>query len=500
MTGLKRKSNMAKSLSFRNIIDYLSSDKFKAILKWIVFGSLLVYMLVTLSSYAAWFPGSTRFFAYNTTVGFIIRMLASLLVFGAGILTWIAYRDKVEIKWFIVFCILILMSVVGLIYTPTRYTTLYRTTKLYDFMVVVDSAVSVKSVVTMTLSFIMDVAFGYCLLFIFPHSLKQSYLFLIIFSVFVLLMDYSCFYSFIKERAYYVKFFKGDWQYNADTIGSIFGNKQQWGLFLAVSIPVIVVSLYLFICSNATKILKVVFSLFCFVSFVMICICTMAAFSKTAILSVAAFGVCFLIGLIFACFKKKKTIWISIFLILVSSVVFTYVILVMNIESLRDSPIGAFVYKIVDTLIKRGEVGAESRFDLIKGLFQNFSGVNLMFGFNKGVFDAYVRALLPELEVNIHSGFAIMFGRTGIFGFLLSLILFAFLIVLFVKNYRNNTLFMFILFATLASYLVMNVGESEILIFSCSGDVFLYNIILCMLPLIYVGKSTEAKITELKYA
>lgn len=468
-----------KIISF---FDIFETEKSKKIIKWIVVAALFIYLITSISAYAQWFPGSTKYFAYNTTSGLIIRVVTSTLFLFACLLVFISYKKDINYKWLIVFLVLLFVILLCMLYTPTYYEVLYRTVKLYDFMAQYQTSVSLKTVVEMYFSFAIDILFGYCFVFVLPHAFNKRTTLLFIFIPFLLAMLYSIGWSFIHEKEYYIKFLKGDWQYNAVTIGSIFGNKQQWGIFLAPTVSVAIVSCC-FICkSNLKKTFKYIFSILFILISLLALFCTIAAFCKTAILTNIIFIAVSYIGIIFWLFinKKKKVLgFISIGLLVLF---ITGYLIFMNVDSLHASGFGATLYKIITTFFQQSETGAESRIEIMMGTLQNFPATNIFFGFSKGVLDCFVRTTVPYMNNGLHTGLAIYFGRTGIVGFAIYLILLGFILLSLFKLIKKNILYGSVLFAIFISSFVLNLGELEILVISSSITVLMLNLVVVSLP------------------
>lgn len=465
------------------LFNYCETEKFRKILRWIVVGSLFIYFITSISAYAQWFSGSTHYFVYNSTSGLVIRIFTSILFIGSCLLVFVSYKRSMNIKWLCVFLFLLVFILICMVYTPTSYYVLYRTTKLYDFMAMYESTISLKTLVTMYFSFAVDVIFAYCFIFILPKIFAEHSLLLFILIPFLLIMFYSMIYSLLKETTYYVRFIKGDWEYSADTIGSIFGNKQQWGIFLAPVLPVSIVSYFIVKKTKFKTVIKMFFYIFCAISFFLAAFCSLAIFCKTAIISNMLFLIFGYIGLILWFFINKKKKIIPIILITLIIIVIISLILIMNISSLHQSGIGKTIFNIFDSLIKIGEIGAESRLEILIVTLQNFPMTNIFFGFSKGVLDSFVRTTVPYMNNGLHTGMGIYFGRTGIIGLTIYVILFGLVIWSMIKIMKKDWLYGFVILGTLVSSFILNLGELEILIVSSSATVYILNLVAVTLPI-----------------
>ena len=480
---MKASSNFISNKSWLRKVNYFVCDtKKEKIWNRGLFISLMVYFILTISSYAEWFPGSTRYFSFNTTLGIVIRGLASILVLIFCLLCYIAYRKYINHKWIGIFLFMIITSFVMIFLTQTEYETLYRTVKLYYFMAVYKTGVSFQSNFIMFVSFAFDIVFGYCFLFIVPKAIKNYWYYIILISLFLLIMFYSCCYSFVKEKDYYLYFLHGDWSYQAVSIGSIFGNKQQWGVFLAPAFVCAFFNIYLILKVKLYKWIKsivcigLLFCAFCYF------FCGLVAFCKTAIVADGVFVGVVIVGLIVFLFYKRKMVYgFLTATVIIAGVV--YLILIMVIPSLHQTGFSKKIFDILNTLIIRGQTGGESRFELLRAIMQNFPSVNLMFGIPKGTLDAYTRSLIPEMVNGLHSGIVIYFGRTGIIGSVIYIVLFISLMINYFSLFKKKPFCVFLFLAAFGSSLILNLAELEILIMSSSATVFMYNIICVVLPM-----------------
>ena len=458
-------------------VSNLRNDRFKKKLSIAIFACILVYLSINLLAYVNFLPQFTKYFAYNTTSGTIIRIITSIIFLMPCFVGGIIYLDDSGKRWIVIFTIFILLISINIFFMPTSFVTLYKTSQLYYFMAELDIVVSTKKILIMHASFIVDILFGYAFFFVLPKLLSKKYLFIIL-SIFNLIILISCFYSMIIEKDYYVWFLSGNWSYTSDTIGSFFGNKQQWGLFLISAIPSIAISFYLLAKRKINFIIKIGISFIYSISALLIMFCGTVAFCKTAIVCNIVFVVTLIIGFSIHMLRNKKTIALSflIFSIFIGSII--YVVCVMNLPSLQTSKIGKMIYNTISTLFVRGEGSILVRLELMYFVFQNFPSANLMFGITKGLVDPFVRSLIPELVVGLHTGYAIYFGRTGIIGFVIFVILNIYLFRGVGILVKRKPFLATILIASYLSSVVLSLSESEILIFSSSMNGFVFNLLL----------------------
>ena len=462
---------------FGNVSSQLKTPKVRKALGILALASLVIYLLIGISSYAQWFKGSTAIFVYSSTSGMIFRVLSSGLVLGVSLLIFISYFDQINKKWLLVFLAIIFFSMLSTIYTTTSYLTLYRTTRLYNFMAEYYVSVSTKEILKMQISFLIDIAFGFCFLFVLPKVIKKKHI-IIIFTLFLLIIFYSCIYSLVKEKAYYLKFLSGDWSYRNDTVGSIFGNKQQWGIFLISAFPICFINIYLVVKEDFKKIFKILFILFSAIVAFMVFALGGMSFCKTEIISSVLFVFAFAVGLVITCLiskKYRKKGFILLGALVALTICLTIVIIkVPQAKQIFDN--------IINTFDTYSEESIGVRFTLVFGVFKNFPTTNLIFGMPKAIADPFVRSLMPEIKNGLHTGIAIYFVRTGIFGLVIFILLCIVLIKKYIKLHDQHPLLSIILISTFAVSIILNLSEADILIFSSSMVGYMLNIALVTLP------------------
>ena len=455
----------------------LRNDRFKKKISIAIFICILFYLFINLLAYVNFLPQLTKYFAYNTTSGTIIRIITSIIFLIPCLVGGMVYLDSKGKRWIVVFALFVFLISINIFFMPSSFVTMYKTTQLYDFMAELDIVVSIQKILLMHASFVVDILFGYAFFFILPKLLTKKELFIIL-NLFNSLILISCFYSMFKEKDYYLRFLSGKWSYTSETIGSFFGNKQQWGLFLIPAIPSIAISFYLVFKSRKNYITRIAISFIYILSALIIMFCGTVAFCKTAIVCNLVFIIILLIGFSIHMLKNKKTMIFSLIIFGFFIAVVAYVICVMTMPSLQGSKIGKIIYDTFNTLFVKGEGTITIRLELVYSIFQNFPSANLMFGITKGLVDPFVRSIIPELVVGLHTGYAIYFGRTGVVGFLIFVILNIFLFRgMHILNKRKP--FLAIIFiASYFSSIGLSLSESEILIFSSSMNGFIFNLIL----------------------
>lgn len=478
----------------KRLIDYLDTDRFKKILNILTIFVMFLYLFISLSAYAQWFPGSRRIFAYSTTSGLVIRVLLAIIFLFCTFLNFVSCRKEINKIWLIPFLIIILFGIVFTFFTPTEYRSLYRTTALYNFMGEMINSVSDMTLLKMSLSFIVDILFGFSFMFILPKSLKNKKFYLYFALAFMLVIFYSCVYSLIKERDYYKNFISGNWEYNPVTIQSIFTDKQSWGIFLAACVPTSVLSIYLAIkIYSKQKFLSFLIIAFSVVTFLLSLSCSIVCFCKTAIVANILVVIVLLLGIGLYFLIKRKNFFIGVLFLGILVIFLLIPTLFSSVPALQGTKIGSLILKIFNTLVDRGETGFGSRMTILFSFLEKFPSTNLMFGFNKGVLEAYEYSVTPEIINSLHTGIAIFFGRTGLIGLLIYCILIGLIVKSICKITKENLFYGFIFISLFCSSTILNFAELEILVTSSSATVFVYNVLFVVLCLREANELKEEK-------
>ena len=448
----------------------------------ICFYAFVAYMLETICSYAEFFPRSTKIFVYSSTTGLILRMAASFFLIASSFFVFASNYNRIKKKWFLIVAIMVFFEFLSLLFTPSTYDVLFKTGQTYPFMAHRHISVSVFDSVVFSLSQSVDLVFGLLFMSILPLVLNKRRM-IIVLNIFIFVVFYSIVLSFFREKSYYIYFLKGNWKYSNDSIGSIFGNKQQWGIFLVSGFCASIYIMHFLLKEKPFKRAILIFLIMFYSLFLFGCIfCSTVAFCKTAIVCYLIFIILFIIFIIFRLIKNRKTRVLGVAVALLFVVCFTLIILVNHVEALRTNLIGRLIYNIFRTLEDKSEQSISVRLSVVYCLLEKFPSINLMFGFPKGILDAYVRTISPELLIGLHTGIASYFGRTGVFGFVIYGILIFKLIKLYINAAQFSKSLTFLYFGIFAVSIVMNLSESEILIFSSSINGLILNLLLVTDP------------------
>ena len=97
-----------------SFLDKCKSEKGKRIITFIGPFVLLVYLLIGISAYINWFPGSAKFFYASSTSGIIFRIFSTILIVAYSLIVLYINDQKIKIKWVIVFGLLLVMCLVSI--------------------------------------------------------------------------------------------------------------------------------------------------------------------------------------------------------------------------------------------------------------------------------------------------------------------------------------------------------------------------------------------------
>ena len=258
----------------------------------------------------------------------------------------------------------------------------------------------------------------------------------------------------------------------------MFGDKQEFGAFLAVGFACSIFSLYLL---DFKKVSTSIFKVISIVSLPIFFAISLLSGCKTA--SLAEIFICLfcLIGLMVRWFKtSKKKFFISLSFVVLFFVVF---ILFVAVPSFHSSGMLQKAYNlVVNRLILKIFGGIDSRNFLSLAFFENVNASLLFFGLSKGAVQTYMQGIILDGQSSIHTGFTYFFSSYGLFGF----IVYLFLIFIVVKNIFKVTVVNisigFMLLGLFFATLIFNISECEILIVSSSTAIFVFNILVVSYP------------------
>lgn len=476
------------------IVDFIRnkiSDKAMAIMGVALLGT---YYFVGLLSYITVpIKPIYRVLTSSSAVAVILRAAMCALVCLFCILILIKYKQKVKWGWLVVFCFCLLMTLMSMLMSPLTYEYMYAES-LYKVVHTVYLNPGVPRTIVMYLSSVADFAFAFCIVFIMPTVIgdKKKLLFILLPIVVIGLLE--CCYSLAVEKENYIYLlnhpddpFGG---YNNE-IGATFGNKEDWGAFLTVSFVSAIASI--FFLKKSKKLIIVKIGLI--ISAIIMSVFAVLSLCKTSMLAIGLCVVALIVGGIVVMSKKSKLhFWISISL---AAMLVIFVAAFFATQGFGVTILNKVYKFLVNFIIGQTGNALDGRASLWLNYMQNVRGYNLFFGMGKSYVSIYTRMLNPESQSAIHNGFVYFFAAYGLIGFLL----FVCLLVLVIKNiislWRINNFYVFLFIGILLAGLSFVLAEAEVLIISSSAPVFIYNLLVVILPAgLLLKKKNEMEVAQ----
>lgn len=419
-----------------------------------------------------------RLFISSSVVSIVIRGFLTFLILLFSIIVVIKYKTKIKWIWVILFAFIIFMTFISILISPRIYEYMYSGA-LYHEINVVRLDPGIPRTVAMFLSSIADFVFAFCIFFIIPIVIKDKKKLLFLLLPIVLIGLLECCYSLIKEKDLYIYLFShpddpfGGYGHEA---GATFGNKEDWGAFLTEAFVSAVVA-FIIVSNNKKGIaIKVglIFSAIIFIIFAVLSLC------KTSILAIGLCSIFCFAAIIYKGYKKSITIGVVLSGI-VGCLLF-FVILVVSTNGFGVpilSKISNFLNKLV---ISRAENALNGRSSLWLNYMQNVRGYNLFFGMGKSYVTPYTSSLIKEGQAGIHNGFAYFFASYGLAGFVLLCALILIALTRIIRLFSFEKPLSIVILGVFAAGITFVLAEAEVLIVSTSNPVFIYNVLVIMLP------------------
>lgn len=493
-------------MSFLNIVierirTYFPKDKVN---KFSIIVILIYYYIGLLSYITVPIRPIYHFFTSGSSVAVVIRAAMTAMLILYSLLVVFVNEEKIQWKWAVVFVYILLFTLISTIISPQTYNYVYISSGNYGVIYWVQASTGFNRLFTMYLSSISDFALAFCFLFILPIVINNRKQMLILLFPIVLIGLAECGYSLIKEKEEYIKLINfTDPQFGGYNIviGASFGNKQDWGAFATVAFTCSIVSFFFFEGTHWRVILTKVFLI---IASIIIFGFTVASLCKTAIFSELLIYVSILLYFDYYLIKKRILITILIYNTFIV-VFFVAIILFYNVPSFHSTGILEKLYKVTyNFIIARVEGGAAGGRTIIwMRLIENFRTYNLFFGLSKGGVSTYSQIVSVEGQSSVHNGIAYFFASYGLFGFTVYMILFALVICRIIKLWKINSSYIFVLIGVFGAALIFSLVEAEVLIVSGSNPIFVFNVLLCVLPQGLILKNRidkEETSNEMQYA
>ena len=434
-----------------------------------------------------------RLFTSGSSVALIIRAVMTAIMCLYCLLVIIVNREhKIQWKWMIVFIYILLFTLLSAALSPQTYNYIYVSQGNYNVVYWVQASTGFNRLFTMYLSSISDFALAFCFLFILPIVFNNKKQLLILLLPIVFIGLFECCYSIIKEREEYIKLINMvDPQYGGYNIGigATFGNKEDWGAFATVAFVSTIGSIFCLDSKKKVNVLfKILLSLASFVIFVFSCM----SLCKTAIGAQVFCLIILLVYLFFVFYKKNKKLFIC-YCCLVTFLLLLIVVF-LSVQPLQSIGFLGKIYKIINAYIISPIFGgaASGRTEIWMRFVNKLRTYNMFFGLSKGGVSTYSQVVTIEGQSAIHNGFAYFFGSYGIFGFSIYVILLGLILYRIVKLRKTcNTSVVFLSLCAFVSAMVFSLAESEVLLISGSNPIYIFNILVCVLPQGLLLKNTK---------
>lgn len=440
---------------------------------------ILTCLALGLLAYINIVPGFASKFYVGTTLGTAVRALSFFILFIYSILCVISLRLKLNYKLVVVYIILMFMNFIMIFASPHQYETLFLSQyyRIGEYFV---TSVSYKNILISFMSSVVDFLWGFCFLWVLPLLFKNKKQILLVLLPFILIMLITCIYSFIFERKIFILVFTDPSQIGSATgLQSMFDTKQTFGVFLCPAFCCSLLSIKLVLGKDPLfRYEKLVLGIPLIISALIIFFVSIVSLCRTAIVANFIALFVFYIALTVHSFHLKKKI---IGIVLSSALVIFILIFVlfMTIDSLHSSGILNNLYKfLMQHIFNRIQTSSDSRLAILVAYLREIPLLNLFFGFSKGLSDIYIRSLAPILIYGLHSGFAIYLNNYGLISFFITYLFIISIVWKNLKNIKKDPFIAILIFGFFITVMFLNISESEILVFSSSTIVFMFNFLI----------------------
>ena len=452
---------------------------------------ICVYYFIGLMSYIT-VPIKPIYSLFVSTSLFavILRAVMCAIICLFSLIVLFKYNLKMPWKWFVLFCFILFMTLICILISPMVYEYMY-VENLYKVIDVIRLNPGIKQTAVSYLSSIADFAFAFCILFILPYMYqdKKKLLWLLLPIIGIAVLE--CFYSIIKERAAYIAFFKDPGNPNSGyalNIRATFVSKQDWGAFLGVAFASSLSCFFILGKNRIEKALKIVFLCLCFMFyfFVVCCLC------KTAILGIGLCFITLLIGLIVISYKKSFKL--GIILSCIFGCLFLGLIIAISFDGFGINILSKISTLVKSLLFNQSESAVEARSSIWLNYIENVRGYNMFFGFGKAYVSTYSASINHGGHTTIHNGLAYFFASYGLAGFMLLISLFGVVLFRIIKTRKINPFYPFMFIGLFLIALIFILAESEVLVVSSSTPIFVFNVLLVLLPqgMLFASRNKEA--------
>lgn len=452
---------------------------------------LCVYYFVGLLSYIAVpIKPISRVLASSSPLAIILRaFMCGLIVLYSAVII-IKYKPKIKWTWLIIFGFTLFMTLVCILLSPRSYDYSY-VSRMYNVIHVIRLECSNARTAVMFLSSIADFVFAFCIMFILPFVINDKKKLLILLLPIVAIGLLECGYSAIFEKDSYIYMFNHPDDpfggYN-NSVGATFGNKEDWGSFLIVAISSSIASFYFVKEFRKKTLIRIGLA----ISILIMSIFVLFSLCKTAILALALIMLTLFVGYTVMSFYKSFGKGIIFAAILFVAIIF--IILFLSTNGFGVPILGKIANYFNKLIIDRSESAIAGRSALWLNYMENVRGYNLFFGMGKNYVNNYTYVLAKEGQSSIHNGLVYFFASYGLIGFIVFVSLLFVALSNIIKTWTIDKQQVFLFLALFFGAFSFVLAEAEVLIISSSTPIFIFNVLVVMLPEALLEKRNKERL------
>ena len=143
------------------------------------------------------------------------------------------------------------------------------------------------------------------------------------------------------------------------------------------------------------------------------------------------------------------------------------------------SKVSTFVKSLV---FNQSERAIEGRASIWLNYVENVRGYNLYFGMGKAYINSYTASINYEGHTAIHNGLAYFFACYGLVGFMTLISILCVIIFRIIKTRKINSFYPFMFIGLFLIAIIFVLAETEVLAISTSTPIFVFNVLLILLP------------------
>ena len=452
----------------KNVFGWLESrkDLFNKIMPYF----LMVYFFLISCPYifAPW-PFLNNIFS-NSNTALVLRALFLLLYALFALILLIANKMHLDMKWLLVCVILFILFVLSAILVPKQLGgySFYFTGKVQYK----STTIGVMSILTHIARFGGDLLCFYFLFTVYARLFQNKNQFTWIIFPCILIALFGCCYAVVFQRDI-IRGIISD-GLSPEHLTANFHSKNEFGIFLfGGSIAII----YIFFTNTHWGFKFLALLLPVFIAFAFLSNCKLAAI---CILLLIIFGY---IYYIVVCWKTKLKI--SITLISIALILIVGLILICNVDALKNIPVVGKFFEAISNIFKNFKFnslfGRASEWGIVP-LFVN--GIYTFIGFCPAVGYEYIMlttsingaATIPVYD--LHNAYLDFYAYHGIVGLVALVIVYVYLFSLIAKIGKHNKLSAFLIGGITVCGMLFGMAETYTMFISMSANTFVLNILI----------------------